>query len=363
MTFSRTRHSAGFVAAALVTLGIAPAWAQQLPAGHSANDGHNHGAPPKPAAAAAPKAPAVKLPTNIVARVNNQNITSSEVLSLLHSFGGQPLVQQMVQSAVIEQEARRLGVSVANAEIEKEVKATKERLVQQAMMQGTPMSFSEIAARDGITEPLIRWSLRRNLLTRKAFGKSIEKNVATLDQRIKVSHILIATVPLPDSPQQEVKEQTPEEQKTRDEAARKKIDGIQADIKAGKMTFADAAKQFSDDKGSGARGGELDYYAKGQLDPAFEQAAWALKDKASIAGPVKSQYGYHIIRLIGMGKDAPATEKAAFKKLQLDQQMGNPQAIQGWVAGLMSKAKITLNPKAQIAPASKGAPRKASATR
>lgn len=299
-------------------------------------------APPKKAA------PPVKMPSNVVARVNGQDITGTQVLNLLNMFGGQPLVQQMVQTAVVEQEAKKLGVSVTQAELNQEVQQTKDRIVQQQMMTGQPMTFEEIALRDGITEALLRWSLRRNLLTRKAFAKSVEKNVPTLNDRIKVAHILVSTMDEPPQPGQEPKPLTEDEKKAKDEAARKKVEGLLADIKAGKISFEEAAKQHSDDKMSGAQGGVMDYYPKGTLVPEFEQAAWDLKDTTTIAGPVKTQFGYHLIRLISMGKDAPAADKAKFREAQLQQQMNNPQAVQAWLGNLLRGAKITMNPNAKI---------------
>ncbi len=60
--------------------------------------------------------------------------------------------------------------------------------------------------------------------------------------------------------------------------------------------FAALAKANSKDPGSKDRGGSLGYFAKGQMVPAFEKAAFSLK-KGEISAPVKSRFGYHIIKL------------------------------------------------------------------
>lgn len=60
--------------------------------------------------------------------------------------------------------------------------------------------------------------------------------------------------------------------------------------------FEDLAKEYSKDEGSKVNGGDLGYFTKGQLVPEFEAVAFSLK-KGEVSKPVKSQFGFHIIRL------------------------------------------------------------------
>lgn len=78
-------------------------------------------------------------------------------------------------------------------------------------------------------------------------------------------------------------------------AAKKKADEIYAKAAAGE-DFAKLAKQYSQDSGSAAGGGDLGYFGKGKMVPAFEEAAFALK-KGEISKPVRTVYGYHIIKV------------------------------------------------------------------
>jgi len=61
--------------------------------------------------------------------------------------------------------------------------------------------------------------------------------------------------------------------------------------------FAALAKANSDDPGSAARGGDLGFFGRGRMTPAFENAAFALKQPGDLSDVVKTDFGYHIIRL------------------------------------------------------------------
>jgi peptidyl-prolyl cis-trans isomerase D len=80
-----------------------------------------------------------------------------------------------------------------------------------------------------------------------------------------------------------------------DAAARKKAEGILARARAGE-DFAKLAQQYSDDAGSKAAGGDLGWAAKEAYVQPFSEALFAMK-KGEISGLVKTQFGYHIIRL------------------------------------------------------------------
>ena len=77
-----------------------------------------------------------------------------------------------------------------------------------------------------------------------------------------------------------------------------KINDIYIKLKNG-GSFEALAKQYSEDKNTAAKGGELSPFTSGQLNvPVFEDAAFALQDPGDFSEPVKSKFGWHIIKLI-----------------------------------------------------------------
>lgn len=81
-----------------------------------------------------------------------------------------------------------------------------------------------------------------------------------------------------------------------DSAAKEKAEAVLAELNAG-ADFAELAKTRSDDTFSAEQGGQLDWFDKGVMDPAFEDAAFALNNKGDITGVVQSDFGFHIIKL------------------------------------------------------------------
>jgi peptidyl-prolyl cis-trans isomerase C len=106
-------------------------------------------------------------------------------------------------------------------------------------------------------------------------------------ERVKARHILIRTKGSA-APAGGKKELT-------DEEALEKTKALRARIVAGE-DFAAIAKTESDDTGSGATGGELNFFSHGQMVPPFEKAAFALP-VGQVSEPVKSQFGYHLIQV------------------------------------------------------------------
>src|SRR5262249_11399103 len=123
------------------------------------------------------------------------------------------------------------------------------------------------------------------------------------------------------------------------ELLRQKMDGIAARLKKGE-DFAALAKQFSQDPGSAARGGELAVFQHGEMVPAFENAAYALKP-GELSGVVESPFGYHVIKL----EERLPAEKQSFdsvkdKLRRFVAEKNRNAKVEGFISQLWARARI-----------------------
>jgi peptidyl-prolyl cis-trans isomerase C len=120
---------------------------------------------------------------------------------------------------------------------------------------------------------------------------------------VRVRHILISTQPRQggddedsEEPNDKKDKKQPEKPKTltKDEA-RAKAQQILERVRKGE-DFAKLAQEYTDDPGSKAQGGEIDFFGKGQMAPEFEKASFSLKP-GEISDLVETQFGFHIIKV------------------------------------------------------------------
>jgi peptidyl-prolyl cis-trans isomerase SurA len=85
--------------------------------------------------------------------------------------------------------------------------------------------------------------------------------------------------------------------KIQEENARRKISDIYAEIQKENTIWEDIVKTFSEDPATSQRGGLLPWFGVGSMIPEFEMAAFSLTEIGEVSPPLKTQYGYHILRL------------------------------------------------------------------
>ncbi|SDZ52914.1 SurA N-terminal domain-containing protein [Pseudomonas sp. NFIX28] len=137
-----------------------------------------------------------------------------------------------------------------------------------------------------------------------------QKETANLSEQRRAAHILI-----------EVNDKVNEAQ------AKAKIEEIQARLAKGE-SFEALAKEFSQDPGSANNGGDLGYAGPGVYDPTFEEALYAL-NKDQVSAPVRTGFGFHLIKLLGV--EAPEVPSFASLKDKLTRELKTQQVEQRFV--------------------------------
>jgi peptidyl-prolyl cis-trans isomerase D len=117
----------------------------------------------------------------------------------------------------------------------------------------------------------------------KTYYDQNQGRVGGAPEERRASHILIA-----------VPKGAPQAEKDK---AKAKAEELLAQVKKNPDSFAELAKKNSQDPGSAANGGDLDFFTRGAMTKPFEDAVFALKNKGDIAGPVETEFGYHIVKL------------------------------------------------------------------
>ncbi len=218
---------------------------------------------------------------------------------------------------------------------------------EQARLEYLVLALDNVAAQNEVSADEVKQFYEQNL---QQYAKGEER---------QASHILIAVDP---------KASADEKQ-----AARAKAEQLLQQVKQNPASFAELASKNSQDPGSAAKGGDLGFFPRGAMVKPFDDAVFQMK-AGEIAGPVESQFGYHVIRLNavkGRGFDEVRKQiendlkrqKAGKKFAELAEQFNNlvfeqgdslkpaaeamKLAIQasGWVSRDGSDNKLLNNPK------------------
>ncbi len=166
---------------------------------------------------------------------------------------------------------------------------------------------------------------------RTKVGYHIVKVISTRPSRGQVlcEHILVATA----------------RSSTKDmlDAAQNKINRFASYLKSGRYTFEDLARDSSDDHTSAQNDGKLPWFGAGKMVPEFEEAAFALNNINDVSAPIKSDYGYHIIRLLGKKQqDEYAKSKDDIKRI-VDRDVRFDEAKKAYLLRVRKENKFTEN--------------------
>jgi foldase protein PrsA len=257
-----------------------------------------------------------------VATVNGQPISYDSFNKRLQgSPMARSVLQQLVQETLIAQYAKNNNINISDADID-----ARENQIKANFPSG---SWDEMLKARGLTEADVRAALKEQLIMDAALSKEVKitpaqiqdyfnKNHATFDkpEQVQARHILVPSLALANQ--------------------------IESDLKAG-QNFGDLAKKYSTDPGTKDKGGDLGFFKRGQMVPAFDKYAFSAPI-GQISPPIKSPFGYHIIQVEAKQPGEKATLASASQQITetLREQQEAP-LTQPFLQGLVQKATINVN--------------------
>jgi len=210
-----------------------------------------------------------------VATIDGEEITKDDLYENLVNQYGASALSLMISDKIVDMEAKKEDIKITDKEIAKEMDTLIESY-------GDEETFEQQLAATGATKSTLEKDIVKYLQTVKLLEPSIKitdeeintyfeenKDSFAQEEQVEASHILVDS-------KAEAKD-----------IAKKLEDGEK---------FADLAKEYSTDTASAEKGGELGFFSKGERAEEFEEVAFSL-GKGKISDPVKTSYGYHIIKV------------------------------------------------------------------
>lgn len=243
----------------------------------------------------------------VIARVGGEYILLSDLeeqFALAASQSNEPLppearcqmLDQLLVGKLLYNQSKLDSIEVTDSEVESQLNARIDRIL--SYMQGSIEQFEDYYGQSiTATKEQFREDLREQISTDRIRG-TVVRGVKVTPAEVKNFFAEIPADSLPYfNAEVEVGEivAQPTANETTREATVAKLTQIRADIEAGTVTFADAAKAHSAD-GSGQGGGDLGWTKRGKFVPEFEAAAYNL-EPGQMSGIVRSEFGYHLIKL------------------------------------------------------------------
>ncbi|HZH61266.1 MAG TPA: peptidylprolyl isomerase [Metabacillus sp.] len=240
--------------------------------------------------------------SEVVAKVGSESLTKDDLYTFFVEQNGEAALDTLITKNLINQEVEKENITVTSEEIDAEL----QELIDS---YGGEETFEQQLTASGLTQADIKEDIEVNLQIEKILEPQIEiteeemqtyfdenKDSFVQTKQIKASHILV------------------EDEKTAKEVKEKLDNG---------EDFAELAKEYSTDPGSAESGGDLGFFGEGSMVAEFEEAAFSMKVD-EISDPVKTEHGYHIIKVTDIQEAAEANfekSKEEIKGILLDEKM------------------------------------------
>jgi len=275
-----------------------------------------------------------------VAQVIGEVRTSAELNAKLMQVQ-QEVLDNLINDILIHAEARRMGITVEAPQVEAHIERirtangwSEDQLAEQLRRLGFAsiadyrrhteremMKSQAISIRVGSRVKLDEREVEQELQRRLGAGSTVEER--------RAAHVLLKVDPLA----------------TRDatEGVRALMEAQRERIIAGEVSFEDVARAISEDTGTQRAGGDLGWFTRGDFDPDFEAAAFALP-AGEVSQPIRTQFGWHLIKVISV-RDRQVTASGDLEKIRMEirfqrRQQELERLYLQWVRSLRSQAFV-----------------------
>lgn len=292
---------------------------------------------------------ATKAESDVFLRVNGKEITKTEVMQELTPLLVQlqqlvssgmvseeqasayvnqernQIINEMIQKIVLGKAVEDEGIQIESSEVDKELEAAKADLPEGETLESI-LEMQGMTMEDAKKEINLQMAILK-LFDKKTEGVTPENAYEMLVKpgTVTASHILIGFEP-----------DASDEVKAEKKAELKKI---RDDIVAEKITFSDAAKQYSEDPGSKEEGGEYKDIAKDDMVPEFDAAIFSQKID-EVGEIIETSFGYHIIKVSSRTPAEKSFEEMTEEELDELVVKRKNRVLGEYVSGLLDQAKI-----------------------
>lgn len=240
------------------------------------------------------------------------------------------IVNELIVKTLLEEEMAKRNIDATNEEIEAAIKdiinkvGSKEQLNALLKQNGVTASQFKKDLKEEVKMKKLAKELGSSTVSEAEAKKFYKDNITKFSSpdKVRASHILISINP------KEITEiiKSDAKNKNLDDAAVKakvdeeikvkeaKVNELLAEVKKDPSQFAKLAKENSEDTTSAVKGGDLGFFAEGEMVPEFSKAAFSMKPNTISDKPVRTQLGYHII----MVTDRSAAGVTPYEKVQND---------------------------------------------
>lgn len=299
--------------------------------------------------AATPPSPA----QDIAAKVNGETITYQALNTEFRARTRVPFERvqadpqaQRIRKQILEQmiDEKLLGEQAMRGQISVEPEMVNERFQNVQARFPSEAAFTQELNSRGLTPEQLKNNIRKGLMTEQLINKEVIDKVSVSpaelepyfqkhrddyvqEEAVHARHILIKVA----------SDASPED----DQKAKDRAEAVLAKAKKGE-DFAQLAKQHSEGPSS-AQEGDLGYFGRGKMIKPFEDAAFTIK-VGEISGLVRTQFGYHIIKVEDKLEAKQLSYKEAEDQVKKDLTREKTIARYGeYIKGLREKATVTVN--------------------